>query len=348
MLKGGVLYRNKLLYILYKMSLIAETFINKYKPKLLDDFNFETNLCHIIKIFIEIDTLNLLIVGDSNSGKTTLLNAIIREYYGLLSNEIDISFLENNILYINNLKEQGIQYYRTEMKTFCQLYSNIPGKKKLIVVDDLDNINQQSQEVFRSYLDNYSNNVSFISVCSNVQKVIESLQSRLHILSLPSPSKMNCLKILERIVKAENINISEDAKEYLIKISQNSVRNVINHLEKMWILGCEIDINTCKELCFNIPLVLFEKYIEYFIKNDGLQDAIMILYKINNEIGYSVIDILDELFNFVKITELLNEEQKYKIIPVICEYIMHFHLIHEESIELALFTKKLFEQHNVV
>ena len=35
---------------------------------------------------------------------------------------------------INNLKEQGIQYYRTEVKTFCQTPSSISGKKKFIII----------------------------------------------------------------------------------------------------------------------------------------------------------------------------------------------------------------------
>ena len=30
---------------------------------------------------------------------------------------------------INNLKEQGITYYRNEVKTFSQSRSNIPNKK---------------------------------------------------------------------------------------------------------------------------------------------------------------------------------------------------------------------------
>lgn len=337
-------------------SLVSDTFINKYKPQLIDDFHFDGDLSYIIKTFIDIDMLNLLIVGGSNSGKTTLLFAIIREYYGIEPNK---PINENNILFINNLKEQGIQYYRTEMKTFCQLYSYIPGKKKIIVVDDLDTINQQSQEVFRSYLDKYGSNVCFISVCSNVQKVIESLQSRLHILRLPSPTRFHCSRILERIVLKEGIDITDDAKDYLLKISQDSVRNVINHLEKMWILDCMIDINVCKELCFNIPFYLFETFIGHLLAYNGvdvdngdngreLRDAIMILWGINIDIGYSVIDILDELFVFVKMTDLLGEEQKYKIVPIICEYIMHFHLIHEDSIELALFTHKVFSAFTII
>jgi len=318
---------------------MCDTFINKYKPQLIDDFNFTGNLSAIIKNLISINSLNVLIVGGSNSGKTTLLYAIIREYYQIPIGE---PIQENNILFINNLKEQGIQYFRTEMKTFCQLYSSIPNKRRIIVVDDLDTINEQSQQVFRSYLDKYRNNIFFISVCLNVQKVIQSLQSRLHVLMMPMPSAVHCRNILDRIIRCENIKITEEAKTYLLGISQDSIRNVINHLEKMWILDIPIDLDVCQKLCFNIPYVVFEEYVEHLKKGEMLL-AIHDLYKVNSSLGYSVIDILDEFFSFIKITHLLDEETKYKCITVVCEYIMHFHLIHEDAIELALFTNKLIE-----
>ena len=38
---------------------------------------------------------------------------------------------------INSLKDQGISYYRTEVKIFCQTQSLIPNKKKFIVLDDI-------------------------------------------------------------------------------------------------------------------------------------------------------------------------------------------------------------------
>ena len=52
-------------------------------------------------------------------------------------------------------------------------------------------------------------------------------------------------------------------------------------------------------------------------------------------------DILDNYFLFVKITDLLTEEQKYNIIPIICKYITIFHNIHEDEIELALFSNNI-------
>ena len=62
-------------------------------------------------------------------------------------------------MFINNLKEQGVNYYRNEMKTFCQSHSSIFNKKKLVVIDDMDTLSEQSQQVFRNYIDKYKNNV---------------------------------------------------------------------------------------------------------------------------------------------------------------------------------------------
>ena len=44
---------------------------------------------------------------------------------------------------------------------------------------------------------------------------------------------------------------------------------------------------------------------------------------------------------FLKITDLFDEYYKYEIIKIICSYITIFHVIHEDEIELALFTNNL-------
>ena len=59
--------------------------------------------------------------------------------------------------------------------------------------------------------------------------------------------------------------------------------------------------------------------------------------------GYSVMDILDNYFSFIKRTNLLSETHKYRIIHHISKYITIFHNIHEDEIELALFTNKIID-----
>jgi DNA polymerase III delta prime subunit len=225
------------------------------------------------------------------------------------------------------------------MKTFCQSHSSIYGKKKLIIIDDMDTINEQSQQVFRNYIDKYKHNVHFISVCVNIQKIIESYQSRVHIIKFAPPNEIHFNKIMDHIIEEEKIIIDKESKDYLLLISNHSIRNLINNLEKIYIYGEPVDIELCKKLCSNISIQQFENYIEN-IKNKNLIDAIKIIYDIHDH-GYSVIDILDYFFTFVKITNNLTENQKYKIIPYLCKYITIFHSIHEDIIELALLTNEL-------
>ena len=89
------------------MTTEYKLFIHKYQPLYFNDFGLNNSVVNILKTLILSDNLNVLIIGDMASGKTSLLNAMIREYY------IDYTpkDYEENVLYINSLKEQGINYY---------------------------------------------------------------------------------------------------------------------------------------------------------------------------------------------------------------------------------------------
>jgi DNA polymerase III delta prime subunit len=312
-------------------------FIHKYQPLFFKDYDDNNEMIHILKTFIQVDCLNILFIGDIASGKTTLLNTIIREYYSGHS----LKEYEENILYINSLKEQGITYYRNDVKTFCQTCSLIKNKKKIIILDDLDLINEQSQQVFRNCIDKYNHNVHFISSCSNLQKVIENLQSRFTILKIKPLKRENLVNIMNKIQLIENIEIESDAKDFILNVSNNTVKILINYMEKFKLLNEKITLYLANQLCSNISFLIFEEYTD-LIKNGKLNEAIKVVYDIYDK-GYSVMDILDNYFLFIKNTDILSEDDKYNIIPYICKYITIFHNIHEDEIELALFTNNLIK-----
>jgi DNA polymerase III delta prime subunit len=319
------------------MEMQDKLFIHKYQPIYFEDFGIDKEIIQMLKTLILMDNLNVLLIGDIASGKTSLLNTLIREYYiGVSPKEYD-----SNVLYINSLKEQGINYYRTDVKTFCQTCSSIKNKKKFVVLDDIDMINEQSQQVFRNCIDKYSHNVHFISSCNNIQKVIESLQSRFTIIKIKALKRDNLLKLINKIQDTENIDIDDDAKDFIISVSNNTVKTLINYMEKFKLIGEKITYSLANNLCSNISFLRLEKYT-IMIKNKQLDDAIALIYQIYDK-GYSVMDILDNYFLFVKTTNVLNEDEKYKIIPHICKYITVFHNIHEDEIELALFTNNLIQ-----
>jgi len=311
-------------------------FLNKYQPLYFKDFETDDEMIDLLYTLINMNNLNILFIGDIGSGKTTFLNASIKEYYkGFTSQQY-----QDNILHINSLKEQGINYYRNDVKTFCQTCSSIKNKKKIIVLDDIDIINEQSQQVFRNCIDKYSHNVHFISSCSNSQKVIESLQSRFVIIKIKPLQKHNLNKIMQKITDFENISITTDARNFILNVCNNNAKILINYMEKFKLLNDSIDLDLATSVCTNISFLTFEEYTELLKKGD-LWPAVKMLYNIYDK-GYSVMDILDNYFLFVKITNSLSETQKYNVIPIICKYITVFHNIHEDEIELALFSNNLF------
>ena len=310
-----------------------EPFIFKYKPKTLNDFLSNNNLKELINSYINIDELNIIFLGDSGSGKTTLIECILKEYY---KNNI----LDSDILIINSLKEQGISFYRNEVKNFCQTIT-LSDKKKTIIIDDIDSINEQYQQVFRNYIDKYSNNINVIMSCSNIHKIIDTLKSRVSILKLESINKNIIDNIVTRIITKENIIIEDYVKEKLYQISNYSIRNIINYLEKIKLYNKSITEENLYILCSNISYFSLENYTKLCMQNN-FNESLKILYNFYN-IGYTLMDIYDEYFIYIKYSNILNNKQKIIINKILCKYISIFYNNHEEPIELAFFNKEIIQ-----
>lgn len=314
-------------------------FIHKYKPLNLLDLNMRDEVNQLINTFIEMNDINIILIGDSGTCKTSIINCIIEKYYD--NKMINIYEDEENILYINSLKEQGISYYRNEVKTFCQTTCSIKGKKKILVLDDMDKINEQSQQVFRNYIDKYRHNVNFLCSCNNLQKIIDTIQSRTTLIKLDNVSYDFLHRILMNICDKENIQMDEESIKYIIHISNYSIRVIINYLEKFKLLNKKITLDICKQLTTDINYNLYENFTNLCKKKD-INNAIEILYNIYYT-GFSVLDILDNYYDFLKETNMLTEECKYKLIPLICKYITAFHYIHEDKLELVFFTNNIIK-----
>ena len=312
---------------------MKDIFLKKYKPLYFKDFEIGDEYIHLLNSLIDLDNLNILFVGPIGCGKSSLLEAIIKEYYK------NINIPKDNILYINNLQDQGISYYRNEVKTFCQTPSMIKNKKKFIVLDDIDLINDQSQQVFRNCIDKYSHNVHFISSCTNIQKVIESIQSRNILIKLKQFNKNYIKNIIHKIKKGENIEITKDAEEFIITICNNSIRQVINYMEKFKLIETKINLELVKKICTNISFYEFEIFTNLWLNKKNFKNAYETIFSLYKK-GYSVVDILESYFNFIKISSI-DENIKYKTIKITCKFIIIFHNIHEDDIELAFFVNEL-------
>ena len=121
---------------------------------------------------------------------------------------------------------------------------------------------------------------------------------------------------------------------------------LINYLEKFKLIGKNITLTDAKNICTNISFLDFEKYTNFWFIERDHKKSIKYIFEIFYK-GYSVMDILDNYFYFIKVTDSIKENIKYSIIKIICKYITIFHNDHEYNIELAFFTNDLINNINI-
>ena len=307
-------------------------FFDKYVPCVLDDFFIADNTKKILRVLIELDNLNILLIGDSGTGKTTLIEVLLNEYYkGVSTNEM--------IMYINVLKDQGIHSFRQNIKTFCQTTNNL-SCKKTIVIDNIDQINDQTQQIIRNNIDKYKHRVNFLLSCSNIQKVLDNLQSRVNIIKLYNVDLSQISSYAKHICKNENISIDDNALEYLVNVSNNSIRLLLSNLFKILLLREHITLEKIQNISTQISYIFFEQYTKLWLEDKDVVSSGKMIMSLT-EYGYSVMDILETYFHYIKSISTIDVKYKFAVLPIICKYINVFHSVHEDTFELLLFNYEL-------
>jgi hypothetical protein len=309
----------------------------KYKPKILEDFNINKNTKDLINKYIECNICNFFITGNTNSGKSSLVKVILDMYYNNINDSIN-----DNILCINLLNDSGINYYRNEIKTFCQI-NNKNKVKKTIVIDDLDLLNEQYQSILLNLIVHYKN-INFIITCNDINKININIFYHLELIKILPIDIKFIESIYNKIIYNENIVFkNKEIKYKLLETCNNNIPLFINNINKIIIIYNKnienIELNNLDFLLSNITNKDFEEYFK-LCNEKNYNKSFNYIIEIYNR-GFSVIDILDEMFIYLKHNSDLNEEYKYKIIKLITYYINIFNNLHEENIELLFLTNSI-------
>ena len=200
------------------------------------------------------------------------------------------------------------------------------------------------EEIIRNNIDKYSHKTNFILSCSNIQKVLDNLQSRVNIIKLHCINKESLFQYAKHICSEEALSIDDSCIQYIVNISNNSVRLLLSYITKLILLNEHINMEKIRVICTQISYSFFEEYTDLWLnKKDfkGACEKIMLL----SELGYSVMDVIETYFNYIKNISTISDTYKFSIFPIICKYINIFHSIHEDSFELTLMT---YEFKNII
>jgi DNA polymerase III delta prime subunit len=310
----------------------SSLFSIKYCPSNIDDFAIDDVSKEVIKSCLHINTLNLLIQGIHGSGKTTLINHLIHEYYN--HNEL----WKENVLFIHSLEKQDLSFYNKKVKLFSQTFSLISSKKKIIVIDDLHLLPMTFQIILSRYFDLYHKNIVFLSTCIHVENICDNLQSRFYLVSLKPMTENQSISLCKHILENEKIDYEEGVLDKLLLFSNQSIQTLIHNIEKMYLLNKKLT-NQDMEMLFHHSYFFFEQWIQN-IPIKSVLESIREMISFYNQ-GYSVIDIIDFFSFYIENNLRMDALIKIKIFKLICEYIQTFYAIHENEIELVFFVYHL-------
>lgn len=311
--------------------MLCQTFLEKYSPTTIDSLPYESKFTTILRNFIDINLLQLILVSDNTFSKNIVINSIINTMH----------IAKRDILFLSNFKDQGVSNIRSEIKLFSQIAKTNSNAKRMLIIEDIESYSDNIQKLFINNIDKWSKNINVIITCNNLYNMNESLTSRLLPITIPVVTKFTIHSIIERICDKEEIKLSKDNIDLIITLSENNLLSVFHILQKCALLqeNVELDEEIIKISC---TIINIEKIKGYFnlVKSNKINEGYNYLLEIV-ENGYSVIDILNELYLFVKITNILNEEEKYKCFKIISAYIVNFITVHEEELELLILTHDL-------
>jgi DNA polymerase III delta prime subunit len=281
----------------------------KYKPTHIDDLAY-LFIYPILKQFLSITGYKIILQGNSTVGKTTIIK-----------------------VFLNELKGKNIFLYEDLVK--YNFVIPLDKKNPICVIDNLDLLSLAHQIKLKTLCDR----ITLVSTCTSYNKIVESLMIKMTILNINYPSHEFITAKLNTIITRENIVIDNKCIDHIIKLSNNSIGSSINYLEKIKVLDIPCTYEICTQLETNIGTDLWYKY-SILCQEGKLGEVKQILNEIS-QLGFSVLDILDSYYVYVKLSEFFSEEISYEILKLIMVYTHYFFLYKEDNILLLFFTNKL-------
>ena len=257
---------------------------DKYQPKILDDIIGQDVIVKKLKILSKLKNIpHMIISGNSGIGKSLAIKCFLDQINP--SKILDINITED-IRKINIIKSKIYNFIEQKLDT------------KVILIDDCDILNIQTQFLIKSIMEKSKPNLTIIMICNQLENVIETIQSRSIVLKFQKIKKEDIYIFLKKICKSQKILLTQEVIETIIMCSSGDMRRAVNCLQTICVTYDNYE-NVTKEDVFNVLDVPQPRVIADIINDESYKSMI---HKINNvlKLGYSSNDIIVSFFNVVK------------------------------------------------
>jgi replication factor C subunit 3/5 len=297
----------------------------KYRPENISGIVYHDKITKSIVNYLSVGKLpHLLFYGPPGSGKTSIILAVAKQYY---KDDFD-----NMTMVLNASEERGIETVRNRIKQFVisRGLSEDPTTPpfKLIILDEIDAMTDDAQAILRKVIEKYVSNVRFCFICNYLKKINPAIQSRCVIFRFNPIPKNELYNFIKKICFNENMQITKNAVELIIKRSNGDMRKLLNILQSLYMhnnmkLDFDNDASnsstksssTCssKSQNTNKNIVINENSVSkilscptkkniidilHFLQNNDLKSSYDFIFKIIDKNGISLLELINNIYEF--------------------------------------------------
>lgn len=201
---------------------LNDLWTEKYRPKTVDEYVFKDDAQRnqVLAWVKEQSIPHLIFSGQAGIGKTTLSKVLTRE----------LNIDEYDVLYVNASRENGIDFIRNKIHTFCQ---TMPfGTIKIVLLDEADRVSQQGQDALKATMEEYSATCRFILTTNHPNKIIPPLHSRCQGWHFEKLDHTEYTARAATVMVSEGVEFDLDTLDLYVKAYYPDLRKCLNALQQ--------------------------------------------------------------------------------------------------------------------
>lgn len=265
--------------------------VEKYRPKELDDLISHKDIVTTIQRFISEDKLpHLLFYGPPGTGKTSTILAVAKQLYAPKE-------FHSMVLELNASDDRGIGVVREQILGFASTRTVFKSKFKLVILDEADAMTKDAQNALRRVMEKYTENARFCLICNYLTGIIPAIQSRCTRFRFGPLDTDQMSERLSYVIEQEKCDVDEEGMKSLVRLSKGDMRRALNILQSTHV-GYGLVTEDTVYTCTGNPLRSDIELIMKSMLNDSFGEAYLLISRLKTTKGLALADIVSEVHSY--------------------------------------------------